>query len=289
VSRVLYEYVRDFSDPPNALHACEALGVSRSGYWAWQQAKPDSSDELVGEIRRIASEFCGYGYRRVTAELKRRNLNANHKRVLSVMRQNGLTCRRKRFRVVTTDSNHSYKTYPNLAREMVLTGVNQLWVSDIPYVRIPNDFAYLAVVMDRFSRRCIGWALSKSIDAELSLDALHSAFATRKGIDLSGCGHHSDQGVQYASHKYVDALVQRGMQVSMSRKGNPYDNAFAESFMKTLKAEEVYLSEYESFADARHNIGRFIEEVYNEKRLHSSIGYVPPMEFEQALLREGKS
>ena len=185
---------------------------------------------------------------------------------------------------MTTDSKHGLPVYPNLAKSLVLTGLNQLWVSDITYVQLLHGFVYLAVVLDAFSRKCLGWQLSRSIDARLCLDALEMAFDSRKAMSLAGLIHHSDQGVQYASNDYVDALHARGVQISMSRKGNPYDNAKAESFMKTFKVEEVYVSEYESFQDAVENIQRFLEVVYNKKRLHSSIGYLPPAEYEAQLL-----
>ena len=185
---------------------------------------------------------------------------------------------------MTTDSKHGLPVYPNLAKSLVLTGLNQLWVSDITYVQLLHGFVYLAVVLDAFSRKCLGWQLSRSIDARLCLDALEMAFDSRKAMSLAGLIHHSDQGVQYASSDYVDALHARGVQISMSRKGNPYDNAKAESFMKTFKVEEVYVSEYESFQDALENIQRFLEVVYNKKRLHSSIGYLPPAEYEARIL-----
>lgn len=286
VTRVVYELVQNNSGELGLHEACQAAGVSRSGYWAWLQAKPREPEPLLGEIRRIVGEFNGYGYRRVTAELRRRNFTVNHKRVLELLRENGLSCKRKRFKIITTDSNHGLPVYPNLAKVLEVTGVNQLWVADITYVQLPRGFAYLAVVLDAFSRKCLGWQLSRNIDAKLCLDALNSAFDERKGTSLAGLVHHSDQGVQYASNDYTNALSEKGVRISMSRKGNPYDNAKAESFMKTFKVEEVYVSEYESFQDAFENIERFIEVVYNEKRLHSSIGYLPPAEFEQRILNE---
>lgn len=285
MTNVLYEVVKTNGRNIGLARACTALGVSRNWYDAWLGHAPEPADPLVNEIRKIALRP-RYGYRRVTAVLHRKGIAANHKRVLSLMRENGLLCKRKRFKVVTTDSNHGLPVYPNLARDMELTAVNQLWVADITYVCIPNDFAYLAVVLDAFSRKCLGWQLSKSIDAKLCLDALNAAFTERKGAMLVGLVHHSDQGVQYASNSYTNALRERGVRISMSRRGNPYDNAFAESFMKTFKVEEVYLSEYESFADARQNIDKFIGEVYNEERLHSSLGYLPPAEYEAQQLKE---
>jgi len=219
-------------------------------------------------------------------ELRRRKFTVNHKRVLELLRENGLLCKRKRFKIITTDSKHGLPVYPNLARGMTLTGVNQLWVADITYVQLPRGFAYLAVILDAFSRKCLGWQLSMDIDARLCLDALEMAFAQRKGASLAGLVHHSDQGVQYASILYTNALLAEGVSISMSRKGNPYDNAKAESFMKTFKVEEVYVNEYASFQDAKENVKKFIEVVYNKKRLHSSLGYLPPAEFEQQVLNE---
>jgi transposase InsO family protein len=269
--------------------ACESLGVSRSGYAKWLQPKPlpQTDSKLLGEVKEICL-MPRYGYRRVTAELHRRELKVNHKKVLKIMREHGLTCRKHVFHIQTTDSNHCLKTYPNLAKKIVPTALNQLWTTDITYIRLPKGFAYLAAILDRYSRKCIGWQLSQSLDTSLALDALRKAFDCRKGVELTGLIHHSDQGVQYASLEYVTVLQGRGITISMSRKGNPYDNAFSESFNKTVKVEEVYLSEYESFNDAFENIEKFIEEVYNKKRLHSSIGYVPPDEFEKQMVLKRK-
>lgn len=284
VTDVLYELVQSNAGQLRPPEVCRAVGVSKSGYWAWLQAKPQEPDPLVKEIRRIVTDFHGYGYRRVTVALG--DGVANHKRVLALMRENGLLCKRKRFRIVTTDSNHGLPVYPNFAKELELTGLNQLWVADITYVKLPNGFAYLAVVLDAYSRKCLGWQLSRNIDAKLCVDALEAAFAERKGTSLAGLVHHSDQGVQYASNDYTQALEDKDIRISMSRKGNPYDNAKAESFFKTFKVEEVYVSEYESFNDALENIQHFIEVVYNKKRLHSSLGYKPPAEYEQQILKE---
>lgn len=285
MTSVLYEIVKTEGGDLGPSRACAAFGISRNWYDAWLGHAPEPPDPLLQEIREITGRR-RYGYRRVTALLHRKGIVVNHKRVLALTRENGLLCRRKRYKVVTTDSNHGLPVYPNLAKGMELTGINQLWVSDITYVQLPRGFAYLAVVLDAFSRKCLGWQLSLSIDAKLCLDALDAAFAERKGTSLAGLVHHSDQGVQYASNGYTDALRGRGILVSMSRRGNPYDNAKAESFMKTFKVEEVYLSEYESFADAKQNIDEFIGEVYNEERLHSSLGYLPPAEYEAQQLKE---
>ncbi len=204
----------------------------------------------------------------------------NHKRVLRVMRQESLLCQLQRRFVVTTDSRHGGRVYPNLLHETVLTGLNQAWVADLTYIRLPTAFVYLACVLDAYSRRCIGWQLSREIDTTLTLAALDHALAQR--CPLPGLIHHSDRGVQYASSAYGARLEEAGACISMSAVGNPYHNAKAESFFKTLKHEEVYLKEYRNFEEAEANLARFIEDVYNRKRLHSSLGYLPPSEFETA-------
>lgn len=267
--------------------AVELLEVSRSGYYNWlhnRGAEPCLESDLLlrEEIQLIALEYPRYGYRRITVELGRRGYRASQKKVLGLMRQDSLLCVRKRYRVSTTDSNHGERVYENLAKGLRVTGINQLWVADITYIQLSREFVYLAVVIDVYSRRCIGWDLSRRIDTDLALGALQNALETRR-TDLRGLIHHSDQGVQYASREYVECLLEHGIRVSMSRRGNPYDNAFAESFMKTLKYEEVYLNEYQTFKDAIENIERFIDEVYNQKRLHSSIGYRSPIEYEKTL------
>jgi putative transposase len=267
--------------------AAQLLGVSRSGYYLWlklEMEKPGDRDSLLREeIRRIALECPGYGYRRVKAELCHMGFRVSGKKVLGLMRRDNLLCKKKRGRQCTTDSDHSERIYPNLARDMDPSGINQLWVADITYIQLSRDFVYLAVILDVYSRRCIGWEVSRNIDTRLTLNALQDALKTRSQDDLRGLVHHSDQGVQYASKEYVQYLEEHGIQVSMSRKGNPYDNAFAESFMKTLKYEEVLLNEYETYKEAMDNIERFIEDVYNLKRLHSSIGYQSPIEFEKTI------
>lgn len=262
--------------------ACTALSMSRAWYHK-KSIKNDACPEgLLEQIQSITQEFPGYGYRRVTKELHRRETKINHKKVLKTMRKHGLLHKKKKFRFVTTDSNHGLRTYSNLIKELNVVELNQVWVADITYIRFANNkTVYLATILDRHSRKCVGWQLSHCIDAQLCLDALHNAFEERKEINLSGLIHHSDQGVQYASNEYVAQLEKRNILVSMSRKGNPYDNAHAESFFKTIKYEEVYMDEYQSFEDAYINLKHFIEEVYNKKRLHSSIGYIPPAEFEE--------
>ena len=235
--------------------------------------------EIRDQMQKIAVEAPAYGYRRMTAALRKRGYDINHKRVLRMMREDNLLCVRRRSFVATTDSRHNLPVYPNLARQTVLKAINQLWVADITYIRLRTEFVYLAVVLDAFSRRVIGWALGQTLEAGLALAALRMALLERK--PLPGLVHHSDRGVQYASAQYTEMLKQHHAQISMSRKGNPYDNAACESFMKTLKYEEVYRTEYRDFREARSGIGEFLERVYNQHRLHSALGYMPPAEFEQ--------
>jgi len=255
-------------------------GIGRAGFYRWRvprQATPVEM-ELRDQMQKVALESPAYGYRRLTAELQQRGFQINHKRVLRMMRQDNLLCVRRRAFVVTTDSRHNLPVYPNLAREITATAINQLWVADITYIRLRTEFVYLAVVLDAFSRRVIGWALGRTLEAELATAALRMALIERK--PPRGLVHHSDRGVQYAAHAYTEMLQQYHATISMSRKGNPYDNAACESFMKTLKQEEVYRNEYRDFYDARASIGEFLERVYNQKRLHSALGYLPPAEFE---------
>ena len=261
---------------------CRLAHVSRAGFYRWQQSPGSVVDrdvDLRDEIQRIALEFPGYGRPRITAELQRRGWEANHKRVQRILREDNLLCLRRRKFVVTTNSKHGRPVYPNLARGMLLTGIDQLWAADITYIRLETEFVYLAVVLDAYSRRVIGWALDRSLEDELTLAALGMALAQR--IPAPGLVHHSDRGVQYASQDYTDLLKTRGITISMSRRGNPFDNAACESFMKTLKYEEVHRQEYRDLAEARASIQHFLERVYNQKRLHSALGYRPPVEFEQ--------
>jgi transposase InsO family protein len=266
---------------------CELAQVNRAGFYRWRQAAvPAAEDmELRDDIQRIALEFPYYGWRRVTAELRRRGWTVNHKRVRRILREDNLLCLRKRKFVVTTDSNHGRPVYPNLASEMELSGIDQLWVADITYIRLETEFVYLAVVIDAFSRRVIGWALDRTVEDDLTLAALTMALDLR--CPPAGLVHHSDRGSQYASGDYTDLLKAHQCQISMSRKASPWENAGCESWMKTLKSEEVYRQEYRDLAEARPSIARFIDRVYNQKRLHSALGYRPPVEFEQALTVSG--
>jgi len=269
-------------------HLCSLLEVNRAWYYARQEENTggDPNVALRDAIELIVLEFPGYGYRRVTHALKRTGWQVNHKRVLRVMREESLLCQLKQRFVPTTDSHHRYQVYPNLLATMELTAPNQAWVGDITYIRLPSCFVYLACLLDAYSRRCVGWKLSRLIDTNLALGALDMALATRS--IQPGLIHHSDRGVQYASTAYVERLLSVQAQISMSALGNPYDNAKAESFFKTLKREEVYLNQYQTFAEAEANIAQFIEDVYNTKRLHSSLGYVPPVEFEEAHIQNSR-
>jgi putative transposase len=263
----------------------ELSQLSRASFYRHPSAPgPDPDLNLRDAIQRIALEFPSYGRPRITAELKRRGWEVNHKRVRRILREDNLLCLRRRKFVVTTDSGHNLRVYPNLARQMVLSDVDQLWRADITYVRLQEEFVFLAVILDGYSRRVIGWALDRTLESGLALTALRMALS-RRSIG-PGLVHHSDRGVQYASGDYTDLLQSRGIRISMSRKGNPWDNAACESFMKTLKYEEVYSSEYRDLAEARASIGQFLERIYNRKRLHSALDYVPPAEFEARLAAE---
>jgi len=259
-------------------------GVSRASCYRFggdSRPRPDPDMDLRDAIQRIALEWPSYGRPRITAELRRRGWKVNPKRVYRLMREDNLLCVRKRKFVVTTDSNHGRKVYPNLAGEMALTGIDQLWVADITYIRLQTEFVYLAVVLDAFSRRVIGWALDRSVETDLPLAALRKALELRR--PATGLVHHSDRGSQYASGDYTDLLKVYGCQISMSHKASPWENAGCESWMKTLKSEEVYRQEYRDLAEAGASIAQFIDEVYNQKRLHSALGYRPPVEFEQVM------
>jgi len=254
------------------------MQLPRRSYYYKPKDKP-SDEALISRMEDICLEFPRYGYRRVTKQLKREGWTVNHKRVARIMREKGWSCRpRKKKWICTTDSNHGFQVYPNLIKEQVITGLNQIWVADITYIHILTCFIYLAVVLDVYSRKAIGYAISRNIDTQLTMDAFKMAIYNRN--PTPGCIHHSDRGVQYASQDYVKELKFYGFQISMSRRGNPYDNAYAESFIKTLKSEEVHLWEYRTMEDAQKRIPYFIEDVYNQKRLHSALGYCPPCEFE---------
>jgi putative transposase len=260
--------------------ACAAAQVSRAGYYRYfdEHAPLQAEMGLRDMIQRVALEHRSYGYRRVTAEIRRQGMVVNHKRVLRVMRTDSLLALRKRKFVVTTDSSTSRTVFPNRIAELNVTAPNQLWVADITYIRLLEEFIFLALVLDAFSRRVIGWELGESLQASLALRALDRALADR--AVPAGIIHHSDQGVQYACDDYVNRLRDHGFEISMSRKAAPWENARAETFIKTLKAEEVGLKQYRSIEHARRSIGHFLEQVYNHRRLHSALGYLPPAEFE---------
>ena len=261
---------------------CALAGVSRAGYYRhWQASAPRQEETAVRDaIQSIALANRRYGYRRIAAQLRRDGLLVNRKRVLRLMRVDNLLCLRvKSFVPATTESRHGWQVVPNLTRDLVLTGLDQLWVADITYVRLLEEFVYLAIVLDAFSRRVIGWALQDHVQAGLTVAALTMALAARQPA-YGSLIHHSDRGVQYACPDYTTVLDRHGIQASMSRVGNPYDNARAESFMKTLKHEEIDGRDYRDIRSARREIGRFIEQIYNRHRLHSALGYRPPAEFE---------
>lgn len=267
-------------------HLCTELKLSTRSYYRWKNkdSTPLQENDVLENIQSIAAEFPKYGYRRIYHALLRQGMVVNHKRVRRIMKENNLLVRRKKFKPITTNSNHNYPKYQNLVQNVVPTAINQIWVADITYIWLLHGFVYLASIMDLFSRRCIGWALSRNPDTQLTIDALNRAIDLRGEKNLNGCIHHSDRGVQYAAHRYVQRLNSIGMRPSMGEVGNSYENAHAESFFKTLKTEEVYMNEYKTIEDVYRNVKQFIEEVYNKKRLHSSIGYKPPLEFEQERL-----
>jgi putative transposase len=268
----------------------ELVRVSRASFYRFDRVAeedgPDPDMDLRDAIQRIALEWPSYGRRRITAALRRHSWTVNPKRVYRLMCEDNLLCVRKRKFMRTTNSNHGRKVYPNLAADMVLTGTDQLWRADITYIRLREEFVFLAVILDAYSRRVIGWALDRTMEDALTLSALRMALSRR--VVEPGLVHHSDRGSQYASSHYTDLLKENGIDISMSRKANPWDNAACESFMKTLKYEEVHRSEYRDLADAKSAIHEFLEKVYNRKRLHSALGYLPPAEFEANLASQQK-
>jgi len=261
---------------------CSSLSLSRAEYYRHSNRRElaEQNVELRQAIQEIAADMPAYGYRRITAQLARNGVVANHKRVLQLMRKDGLLCVRKPAFVNTTQSQHSFTIYPNLVPDLNVNGPDQLWVADITYIHLRRDLFYLAVILDAFSRRVIGWQMDSTLGAQLTVTALQKALAQR--TITPHLVHHSDRGTQYAANVYTNLLKEHGIRISMSRSGNPYDNAQAERFIKTLKYEEIYLNEYDNLAEARFCIGQFLDEVYNHKRLHSKLGYVPPAEFEQS-------
>ena len=267
---------------------CQLTAVSRASYYRHlEETIPEEAEMAMrSSIQEIVlAHHRRYGYRRVTAELHRRGMGVNHKRVLRIMRSDNLLAVRFRKFILTTDSHHEYQVHLNLAARMTLTGLNQLWVADLTYIRLEIEFVFLAVVIDRFSRKAIGWALSRSLQANVTITALQHAIANRH--PPPGLVHHSDQGIQYACSDYVDLLEAHGVIPSMSRPGNPYDNAVCESFMKTLEQEEIYCNKYRDFDDLAAHLEEFIGEYYNRLRLHSALGYRTPEEFERDTASSG--
>jgi putative transposase len=261
---------------------CWLAGVNRAGYYrALRVQHPGEEDmEVRAAIQEIAlGHHRRYGYRRFGAELRRRGLQVNHKRVVRWMREDNLLAIRQRRFVITTDSQHDLEVYLNLAKRMKLTAANQLWIADLTYIRLHSEFVYLAVVLDAWSRRVVGWALDRSLGARLAVTALERAIASRH--PGPGVVHHSDRGIQYASHDYASLLDQHAMTPSMSRPENPYDNATCESFIKTLKQEEIYCRDYRDLEDLEMHVEQFLDRYYNRQRLHSALGYRTPVEFEE--------
>lgn len=261
---------------------CYLARVSRAGYYRHlTETVPDEADvEAQATIQEIVvAHRHRYGYRRVTAELRRRGMLVNHKRVLRIMREDNLLAMRNRKYVVTTDSRHEQQVHLNIAQRLTVTGINQVWVADLTYIRLRSEFVFLAVVIDRFSRRVVGWALDRTLASRLALRALEQAIERRQ--PRPGLVHHSDRGIQYVCADYCKLLAAAGMIASMSRPANPYDNAFCESFMKTLKQEEIHCRQYRSMEELAANLEEFIDNYYNRQRLHSALGYCTPEEAER--------
>jgi putative transposase len=263
---------------------CTLSGFSRAGYYRSLTPAPKQAQEdlkLRDAMHRVALDWPAYGSRRITRELRKLGWKVNRKRVQRLMREDNLLCVAKRKFVTTTDSAHPLPVYPNLPPTLTVTGINQLWIADITYIRLEEEFVYLAVILDAYSRRVIGWSLDDTMAESLTVAALRMALSEREVPP--GLVHHSDRGVQYAAGGYIQLLRDNGITISMSRKGNPWDNAACESFMKTLKHEEVHRTEYRNLADARARIGHFLESIYNDRRMHSSLAYRSPNEFESSL------
>ena len=261
------------------------MGIKRSTYYYQRKInihKKQKELRIRKKIADISREHPYYGYRRITAQLRRDQVIVNHKKVLKMMKELGIQGRIKRKYIATTNSKHNNRIYSNLIKDKELTGINQVWCADITYIRILNGFVYLAAIIDIYSRKIVGYAIGKTLSPKLAIAALNMAIATRNTDNLI---HHSDQGIQYTCKDYIKILKDNGIRISMSAKGNPYDNAFAESLIKTIKQEEVYLWQYETFSDVVERIPYFIEDVYNRKRLHSSLGYRPPEEYERLLAK----
>lgn len=266
---------------------CRLGQVSRGGFYRhWQQQEPRGEEtELRAQVQQIVlAHRRNYGYRRVTQELRYQGWAINRKRVARIMAEDNLLCVRRRRFVLTTDSGHDLRVYLNLAARLQLSGIDQLWVADLTYIRLREQFVFLAVILDAFSRRVVGWALDESLHVPLALAALRKALYARR--PAPGLVHHSDRGIQYASEQYVKLLLAHGLVPSMSRAGNPYDNAKCESFMKTLKQEEIYTRQYRDRADLGVHMTEFLEQYYNRRRLHSALNYRSPEQFEQSLLNQ---
>ena len=286
----IYDQIREVMSMQGSLSAermCALAMVSRAGFYrSFHQRQPDSEEmELRSAIQVIAVEHkLRYGYRRVTAELRHRGFSANHKRVVRLMRLDNLLSLRRSAFVSTTDSDHELEVHLNLASRMRLSGVNQLWLADITFIRLQREFVYLAIVLDAFSRRVVGWALDRSLAAQLAIDALQQAVDNRR--PAPGLVHHSDRGIQYASAEYGSVLEKHRIIASMSRLANPWDNAKCESFMKTLKHEEIRTNEYRDLEHLRQNLAEFFDQYYNSQRVHSALGYTTPEDFEKQITVE---